>query len=120
MFSSNMHNLLNTHSPTLRNSMSASIKSSISTTQLQDIKVSSHDAISNLKNGKSDSLGLFSEHLRYAGPVIAGDLAIFFTACFRHGYLPQCIRDYVVVPVPKSGKDQSSSTNYRPITLAST
>ena len=67
-----------------------------------------------------DNLGLFSEHLRYAGPVIAGDLAIFFTACFRHGYLPQCIRDCVIVPVPKSGKDPTSSTNYRPITLAST
>ena len=76
--------------------------------------------ISNLKNGKSDNLGLFSEHLRYAGPVIADDLAIFFTACFRHGYLSQCIRDCVVIPVPKSGKDPSSSTNYRPITLAST
>ena len=56
MFPSNVHNLLNTHSPTLRNSMSASIKSSISTTQLQDIKVSSNDvlqAISNLKNGNT-------------------------------------------------------------------
>ncbi|CAI8047554.1 hypothetical protein GBAR_LOCUS26285, partial [Geodia barretti] len=67
--------------------MSASIRSSISTSQLQDIKVSSDDvlqAISNLKN-----------------------------ACFRHGYLPQCIRDCVIVPVPKSGKDPTSSTNYR-------
>ena len=67
MFASNMHNLLNTHSPTLQNSMSASIRSSISTAQYQDIRVSSDNvlqAIFNLKNSKSDNLGLFSEHLR--------------------------------------------------------
>ena len=45
---------------------------------------------------------------------------MFITACFRHGYLPKSVRDCIVVPVAKSGKDQSCSQNYRPITLAST
>ena len=35
-------------------------------------------------------------------------------------YLPKSLRDCVIVPVPKSGKDPSCSENYRPITLAST
>ena len=73
-----------------------------------------------LKNGKSDGLDLFSEHLKHACPAIVNDLSLFFTACFHHGYLPKCIRDCVIVSVPKPGKDTSCSQNYRPITLAST
>ena len=45
----------------------------------------------------------------------------FLTACLRHSYLPKTIRDCVIVPVRKSGKDPTFSQNYRPITfLAST
>ena len=73
-----------------------------------------------LKNGKSDGLGLFSEHLKHASPAIVNDISLFFPACFHHGYLPKCIRDCVIVPVPKPGKGTSFSQNYRPITLAST
>ena len=78
------------------------------------------EAINRLKNGKCDGLGLFSEHLKHACPVIVNDLSLFFTVCFRHGYLLKCIRDCVIVPVPKPGNDASCSQNYRPITLAST
>ena len=66
------------------------------------------------------SLGLFSDHLKYVCPVIEQDLSVFITACFRHSYLLRSVRDCIVVPVPKSGKDQSCSQNYRPITLTST
>ena len=52
--------------------------------------------------------------------VIEQDLSVFITLCFRHGYLPWSIRDCIVVPVPKSGKDQSCSQNYCPITFVST
>ena len=103
--------------------MLASIKSSMQACQFQDIMVTDDDviqAIASLTNGKSDSLDLYSEHLKYACPIIVEDLSIFFTACFRHGFLPQCIRDCVIVPVLKSGKDSSCSQSYRPITLAST
>ena len=37
-------------------------------------------AIHLLKNGKSDGLDLFSEHLKYACSAISDDLSIFFTA----------------------------------------
>ena len=76
--------------------------------------------IKRLKNGKCDGLGLFFEHLKHACPAIVNDLLLFLTLCFRHGYLPKCIRDCVIVSVPKPGKDASCSQNYRPITLAST
>ena len=103
--------------------MLASAKSKLSAIELSGVSVSEdevYEAISSFKNRKSDSFGLFSEHLKYACPVIAHDLSVFFTACFRHGYLPKSVRDCVIVPVPKSGKDPSCSQNYRPITLAST
>ena len=103
--------------------MHASIRSSLSACQLQDIAVSDDDiiqAIHLLKSGKSDILGLSSEHLKYACPAIVEGLSIFFTACLRHGFLPHSILDCVIVPVPKSGENASCSQNYRPITLAST
>ena len=47
-------------------------------------------------------------------------LASFFTAILRHGYMPKCLRDSVLVPILKSGKNESLSDSYRPISLAST
>ena len=60
-------NISNTHSATLRDTMHASIRSSLSACQLQDIAVSDDDiiqAIHLLKSGRSESLGLSSEHLK--------------------------------------------------------
>ena len=98
--------------------MHGSIKFSLLAAHIKDARVSPEDvmeAINHLKNGKSDGLGLFSEHLKHACPVIVNDLSLFFTACFRHSYLPKCIRDCVIVPVPKPEKDASCSQNYRPL-----
>ena len=77
------------------------------------------EAISQLKPKKSDSDGICSEHLRYASSSVAKSLANFFTSVVRHGYMPHCLRDCVLTPIPKSGKDISSSQNYRAIALAS-
>ena len=52
--------------------------------------------------------------------LLLGALLHFFTACLRHGYRLSQIHDCVLIPIPKSGKDSSSSQNYRPIALAST
>ena len=72
-----------------------------------------------LKNSKTDSSGLSTEHLRNASPVIAELLSSFFSSLLRHGFMPACIRDCVVVPIPKGNRDTSSSHNYRPIALCS-
>ena len=42
-----------------------------------------------------------------------------FTDNIRHGYLPQCLSDCVLVPIPKGSKDPSCSLNYRAVALAS-
>ena len=41
-------------------------------------------------------------------------------AILRHGIVPESLRDCILVPIPKPGKDPSSSDNYRPIALAPT
>ena len=77
------------------------------------------EAISQLKPRKSDYDGICSEHLKYASSSLAKPLAILFTSVVRHGYMPQCLRDCVLTPIPKSNKDISQSQNYRGIALAS-
>ena len=52
--------------------------------------------------------------------MIAGNLASLVAACLRHGYMPKCFRDSVILMIPKPHKDTSCSQNYRPISLAST
>ena len=45
---------------------------------------------------------------------------MFFTSLLHHGYISQCLRDCVLVPLPKKNKDITCSQNSRPIALAST
>ena len=96
--------------------------SSLSNTQLQDVLVSVDEifkVIGILKSNKSDESGVSSEHLKFAMPVIAESLASFFTAILRHGCMPKCLCDCVLIPIPKSCRLASSSENYRPIALPS-
>ena len=67
------------------------------------------EALCQLKKNKSDACRISSEHLMFA---IAELLAIFFTAILRHGYMPQNIRDCVLVVIPKENKDASCSRNH--------
>ena len=78
------------------------------------------EAIARLKSGKSDAEGVYSEHVNMASSALANPLAMFFTSLLRHGYISQCLRDCVLVPLPKKNKDITCSQNYRPIALAST
>ena len=47
-------------------------------------------------------------------------LSYIFTAMLRHGYVPTSLRDCVLRPIIKPGKDPSDSDSYRPIALAPT
>ena len=78
------------------------------------------EAFSHLKPKKSDGSDLDSNHFIMAMPVIVDFLTSLFTIVIRHGYLPPSLKDCVLVPVPKPGKDPSSMDSYRPIALAST
>ena len=122
LFGSKLDVTLNTHSSASRDSLLSSIQSSLSASHLSSVAFSEDDvfeAICLLKRNKSDACGVFSEHLMYSSAVIAEPLAIFFTAILRHGYMPKCFRDCVILPIPKGNKDTTCSQNYRPIALAS-
>ena len=122
MWASKLSNLLNTHSPTSRDSLYSSLKSSLSDSQLSSIYVTDDDvldAISQIKMHKSDSCSLSSEHLKSPASAISDSLAVFFTTILRHGYMPKAFRDCILVPIPNGSKDASYSKNYRAIALAS-
>ena len=110
------------HSPTSRDSLYTSLKSSLSDSQLSSIYVTEDDvldAISQIKIHKSGSCGLSSEHLKSSASAISDSLAVFFTTILRHGYMPKAFRDCVLVPIPKGSKDASCSKDYQAIALAS-
>ena len=59
-----------------------------------------------------------SNHFIYAKDALSAPLSRLFTAMLRHGIVPDTLRDCILVPIPKPGKDPSSSDSYRPIALA--
>ncbi|KAL0809192.1 hypothetical protein ABMA28_011417 [Loxostege sticticalis] len=77
-------------------------------------------AIKSISRGKSPGHdGLSIEHLQYAGPHITRVLAMFYSLCVSHSYLPVDFMKTVVVPVVKNKTgDLTDKTNYRPISLA--
>ena len=78
-----------------------------------------HPELDYLKSDKKDHTSLDSEHFCLAAPVLAGTLSGFFTAVLCHGFLPDQLKDCVLFPFPKAGKNLSLSDNYHPIVLAS-
>ncbi|KAG7308299.1 hypothetical protein JYU34_006995 [Plutella xylostella] len=77
-------------------------------------------AIRSITGGKSpghDSLSI--EHLVHAGVHLPRVLAMFYSCCLVHSYLPDDMMRCVVVPVVKDKMgDLSVTNNYRPISLA--
>lgn len=89
----------------------------------QIIRISAKEVarvVKNMKRGKSpghDSLSI--EHLKYAGVHLPRVLAMFFTFCIGHSYLPEEMMRTLVVPIIKNKTgDATSLGNYRPISLA--
>lgn len=76
--------------------------------------------VRSMTRGKSpghDSLSI--EHLQHAGVHLPRVLAMFFTFCVRHAYLPEEMMRTLVVPIVKNRTGDASDTqNYRPISLA--
>ena len=61
-----------------------------------------------------------SNYFICASSVLSAFLSKLFTAMLRHGYVPKSLRDCILQPIPKPGKDSSVSDNYRSIALAPT
>ena len=81
---------------------------------------STAEALLTLKPNKVDASGISSEHLKFASPVYPSRLLFYLLLSFAMAsYMPQCLRDSVIVPIPKGNKDASCSSNYRPVALSS-
>jgi hypothetical protein len=122
LMASKLRSLLNTHSGISSDDLNVLLDSSLSDSQLSEVIVSDEDilsAIHSLQSGKTDFDHVSSNHLKFAAPSIADSLASLFSAFLRHGYMPKCFCDCVLISIPKSCKDPSSSDSYRPISLAS-
>lgn len=76
--------------------------------------------IKKMTRGKSPGHdGLSIEHLKYAGVHLPRVLAMFYTLCLSHSYLPVDLMRTIVVPIVKNKTgDLSDQGNYRPISLA--
>ena len=123
LFSSRFSGVLNKHSSPSPNPLLLKIQSSLSSSVSDDLCFTEDDiidAIGQLKSKKSGAGYVISEHLKLSRSVIALPLSQLFTSIVRHGYMPPLLRDSILVPVPKSNKDTSVSSNYRPIALSST
>ncbi|KAJ8707841.1 hypothetical protein PYW07_011518 [Mythimna separata] len=73
-----------------------------------------------MSKGKSPGHdGLSIEHLQHAGQHVSRVLAMFYSLCLSHSYLPCDFMRTVVVPVVKNKTgDLADKANYRPISLA--
>ena len=124
IFSSKLKSLLNSDPDSQsRSCLFQHISDSIDSSSLSSVCVSHKtvcDAISQLKLGKCDGSSLSSNHFVHAKEVLCVHLSKLFTAMIHHGIVPASLRDCILVPIPKPGKDPSNSDNYCPIALAPT
>lgn len=61
------------------------------------------------------------EHLRHGGPWVVVFLSVFMNACIKHSYFPRDLLKTVISPIVKNkAGNLSDSSNYRPISLATT
>ena len=96
VFASKYKTILNTHSLGSHLSLNSTLNSSLTEEEVCGAEFSGDDvleAILQLKMGKADAEGIFSEHLIFASPALTEPLASFFTSLLRHGYMPQNLRD---------------------------
>ena len=105
LFASKFADVLNNHSSSTQESLYSSFQASVKTCHLSDVLFSADEvleALSMLKSKKSDGDGVYSEHLKFAFPAIAKPLASFLTSFVRHGHMPQCLSDCVLIPYQRA------------------
>jgi ribonuclease HI len=81
-------------------------------TELHDSLTKCHDTAT----GPDDIHYQFLKHLPYESQLVLLDILIDI---WRTGNIPDSWREATVIPIPKPGKDATSPTNYRPISLTS-
>ena len=72
-------------------------------------------ALQNLKDGLGWD-GIYTNHLKYSGPVFLNFLTKLYNKMMSHSYVPYAMLKGEIRPVLKNGKvSKSSSDNYRPV-----
>ena len=120
-FKNKFQQLLNLDDPCARSNLHTSIKNQMNSSDIADTQFcaqDTEDALLSLGRDKSDGTGLSSNLFVVAAKVLAAPLAKLFTVILKHGYMPQLLRDCILVPVPKPNKNATCSKSYRPIALA--
>ena len=122
LFSTQLKGVLNSAiNPVNRSKLLTIVSDSLCSSDLASVSVTPSivlEASSHLKRGKLDGTSLSSNHFICTSEVLCEPLSKLFTAILRHGHIPSCLRDCILQPIPKPGKDPSVSDNYRPIALA--
>ena len=106
-----------------RSKLLTSLSDSLCAADLSSVSITPDtvsEASSHLKWGKFDGTPLCSNHFICTSVARCEPLSKLFTAILRHGYIPSCLRNCILQPIPKPGKDPSVTDNYRPIALAPT
>ena len=109
---------LNSRDASDHDTLLSSLSASLSAHDLTRFLVSAEcveDTFAHLKRGKSDGSAVLYDHFIHALSAIGGFITMLFTAILRHGYMPEPIRNCILVPIPKANKHPAISDNYRPI-----
>ena len=78
------------------------------------------EAIKQLKKNKApDAYGLTSEHIQLAQDSLVPIIRAMINSTIQYGTLPQHLKEGILTPVLKKGKDQKIPANYRGITVTS-
>ena len=96
LFSRKFEGLLNKKYSSSRFDFLSCVLASLSNSMLQEVCITKEevfDIINQLNPSKSDSLGIFSEHLKSCCSEIALPLSLFIAAFVRHGHMPQLLCD---------------------------
>ena len=108
LFSTKLRGILNSQDACGRDvSLLSSLSSSLSVDDLVGISIS------------EECVDFRGDQLIHALPAIRSFASLLFTAILRHGYMPEQLRNYILVPIPKANKDPANSDSYHPISLAS-
>ena len=116
LFSTQMKGVLNSANNSInRSKLLTTVSDSLCASGLTSVSVTPSivlEASFHLKRGKSDGTPLCSNHFICISEVLCEPLSKLFTAILRHGHIPSCLRDCILQPIPKPGKDPSVSDNY--------
>jgi len=88
-----------------------------------DVAVDSNDIQKHLKRSKNTSPGpdkITYLHLKQLPPSTRDYLASIFSICLQCAYFPDRWKEGITILLPKPGKDNRLTKNYRPITLLPT